>query len=136
METKDCNSLYEEHTCTENYYRYILGYHLTDGTLDVAKTEGCFWFFDIVVSAQLIAGVEKEDFQTWYLTRVRDDEFIVFGTNGNWVEDISKYEGLTPEENDMNILYTQEIPFSDFKYDKLRVFLSGHDKVIYLPSEH
>lgn len=136
METIDCNSVYSGHTCTESYYRYTMGYHLTDGTIDVAKTEECFWFFDIVVSAQLKVEVRKEEFQAWFLKRVRDNEFIVVGTNGNWVEDISKYEGLTPEENELNILYKQEIPFSDFKYDTFNVFVSNYDKVIYLPSEH
>lgn len=136
METKDCNLLYNEHTCTENYYRYLLGYMLTDGILNVAETEKCFWFIDIIVSAQIDSNVKNEEFQCWYLKRVHGNEFVIFGTNGNWVEDISKYEGMTQKENDRNILYSQDIPFSDFKFDIFKVFVSNIDKVIYLPSEH
>ena len=136
METKNCNLVYNGHTCTAYYYRYMLGYHFTDGTMDVGKTENCFWFFDVVISAQFNTKVKNEDFQVWYLKRVQDDEFVVFGTNGNWVENIEDFEGLTQEENDSNILYKQEIPYSDFKFDTFKVFVSTFDKVIYLPSEH
>lgn len=136
MKTSDCNRLYSQHTCTSSYYRYMLGYHLTDGTLDVADSEKCFWFYDIIVSAQLLQKVHKEDFQVWYLKRIKDDAFLVFGTNGNYVDDVSKYPGLTRNENDRNILYKQKIDYSDFQHDVLKVFLSKHDKVIYLPSEH
>ncbi|MDO5664460.1 MAG: hypothetical protein Q4G63_04275 [Bacteroidia bacterium] len=136
METKNCNLVYNGHTCTEHYYRYILGYHFTDGVMDVAKTEQCFWFFDVVISAQLKPKVKNEEFQVWVLNRIRDDEFVVFATNGNWVENIEDFEGLTQEENDLNILYKQKIPFSDFKFDTFKVFVSTFDKVIYLPSEH
>lgn len=136
MKTKDCNRLYLQHTCTACYHRYMLGYHLTDGALDVADNEKCFWFYDIVVSAQLLQKVKQEDFLVWYLKRVKDDGFLVYGTNGNYVEDISKYPGLTRKENDKNILYKQKVDYSDFGYDVFKVFLSTHDKVIYLPSEH
>ena len=136
MVAKNCNELYNHYWCTESYYKYILGFHLTDGTMNVGKTENCFWFFDVVISAQFKTKVKNEDFQVWFLKRVRDDEFVVFGTNGNWVENIEDFEGLTQEENDLNILYKQEIPFSDFKFDTFKVFVSTFDKVIYLPSEH
>jgi hypothetical protein len=114
----------------------MLGYHLTDGTFDVANNEKCFWFYDVIVSAQLIQKVRKEDFQVWYLKRIKDEEFLVFGTNGNYVDDISSYPGLTQKKNDENILYKQKITYSDFRHDVFNVFLSTYDKVIYLPSEH
>ena len=135
METKNCNLVYGEHICTEHYYRYMFGYFLTDGTKDVADNEKCFWFYDIITSAQLIKSVQKEEFQVWYLKRVKDDEFFVFATNGNWTENYEEY-GMTKEQNDDNVIYKQKIPFSDFKFDTFEVFVSTFDKVIYLPSEH
>lgn len=136
MKTTDCNRLYEQHVCTEHYYRYMLGYHLTDGTYDVAEQEKCFWFYDVIISAQTLAKVRKEDFQVWYLKRLHDNEFLVFGTNGNYVGDLSAYPGLTEKKNNENILYKQKITYSDFRHDVYRVFLSTYDKVLYLPSEH
>ena len=134
INSKECNSQYMHHRCTSSYYKYLFDFLLTDGTLDVAKNEMCFWFFDIIVAAQLLPRVRKNEFQTWFLKRTNETEFIVLGTNGNYVEDISSYPGLTEEENKLKIIYKHEIPFSDFRYDSLKVFLA--DKVIYLPSEH
>lgn len=136
MKTTNCNQLYSEHVCTENYHRYVFGYHLTDGTLDVASNEKCFWFYDVIISAQMLQKVRKEDFQVWYLKRIKNEEFLVFGTNGNFVDDISLYPGLTKKKNDENILYKQKITYSDFQHEVFKVFLSTFNKVIYLPSEH
>lgn len=136
MEKKNCNLKYDEHICTLFYHQYSLGFYLTDGILDVAKNEKCFWFIDVIISAQIKKSVRKEDFQVWYLERQKNEEFVVFATNGNWVEDISEYDGLSREDNDCNIIYKQSIPFSDFAFDTFKVYVSTFDKVIYLPNEH
>lgn len=133
---KNCNSKYAGHTGTESYHRYFLNFLLSDGALNVAQSEQCFWFLDILISAQTIKGVRDEEFQSWFLFRKQDDQFEVIGTNGNWIEDVSKYPNLDIEANNQNIIYKQDIPFSDFEFDRLSLYLDPINKVIYLPSEY
>lgn len=111
------NDLLREFTGTENYYAYLMGHKLTDGSKYAADIFQCYWFLDIIVSYQHLAKVRAEEFQTWELKRIAGDEFLVRATDGN-----------------NNTLVKQEVSFSDFPHDEFTLYLV--DKVILLPCEY
>lgn len=77
----------------------------------------------------------ENEFQAWFLKRVKNDRFIVIGTNGNYLMNPEE-ENISQSENDLNVIYKQEISFSDFEHDIYCVYFDGNSQLIYLPSEH
>src|ERR1035437_3977666 len=102
---------------TAFYHKYLCGTTLTDGARAAAGLYECFWFLDIIASVQHMPEVKAEGFQVFKLERVKDDHFKV-----------------TMEDGDDNVIYTQNIPYSDFKDDILTLWVV--DKIIMLPSEY
>ena len=88
---------------------------ITDGVLALAEATGCFWFIDIIGIYQ---GNKKLDphFQVWELKVLSDARAIVRGYN------------------DKNLVIQQEIPYTNFPLDELKLYLI--DKVILLPAEY
>jgi len=123
MSTKDlklskiANDYYQECTGTENYYKHNLAIHFTDGIKEVADKEECYWLIDVVASYSTVKFKETNPFQVWQLKRIKGNKFKVSCEDGN-----------------ENILITQNIPFSDFKYDEIKMFLV--DGILMLPSEY
>ena len=101
---------------SNKFYKHYFGAIYTEGVHYVCETYSCYWFLDIILSYQLESRFKAEEFQTWELSKIKDDEFLVTSTDGNG-----------------NILCTQVIPFSDFEGDKLTFWFE--DNVIYLPRE-
>jgi hypothetical protein len=107
-------------TGTEFYYKtseLFSDYLLTDGVKYAADHYGLYWFIDIICSYQGEEKIKNEEFQVWTLKRSAGNAFKVTADDGNG-----------------NILQSQDIEFSDFSMDHLKVFLS--DKIIFLPSEN
>ena len=104
-------------TGTEQYWRHPLKRDIlfTDGVKYVADTAGAYWLLDVIVSAQMIQRVRREEFQVWIL-KVKDSTGIVIAENGN-----------------SNPIYRQDIEFTDFPLSEIRLFFS--DGVIMLPGE-
>jgi hypothetical protein len=100
-----------------SYYKYLCGTQLTDGSKAAAELYECFWFLDIIASIQYMPEVHAEGFQVFKLERVKDDHFKV-----------------TMEDGNDNVIYTQNIAYSDFKDDILTLWVV--DKIIMLPSEY
>jgi len=116
--TQTCaNDKYAQFTGTDHYYTYMMGSLLTDGAMQMATDEKCFWLMDIVASYSMEIKLKSEEFQVWILTRVKDDEFKVTCDDGNG-----------------NILIVQKIPFSDFPFDTVKLFKVQN--VIMLPCEY
>lgn len=111
----NANDQLKEYTCTENYYRYLLGILLTDGTKALCETFECFWFIDIVCSYQ--PELKGEDFQVWTLIKNEDGSGKVVCTDGN-----------------DRVLKSQTVPFIIFAADKATVWVEG--SIVLLPSEH
>ncbi len=103
-------------TGTEGYAKYHGGLNLTDGVVYLAKNAECFWLLDIIWSVQWMPQIKKEEFQSWTLT-AKDGEAKAVCTDGN-----------------KKVLYTQEIPFTDFPLDEVKMFVQN--KVIMLTSEY
>ena len=89
---------------------------ITDGVLALAEAAGCFWLMDIIGSYQSNNALDKK-FQVWTLTVNTED-----------------HTAVARGYNDTELIITQEIPFTDFPLQELKLFLI--DGIILLPSEY
>ncbi|MBI4977969.1 MAG: hypothetical protein HZC28_10815 [Spirochaetes bacterium] len=124
MQTTDINGNTELKTAlagfqgSEQYYRHWLrNIVYTEGVKYLADTAGAYWLIDIVASAQSVPQLKGESFQTWILDVYPDHHAKVYATDGN-----------------TTTLYSQEIPYTDFPLDSIKLFLA--DNVLLLPSEY
>ena len=107
-------------TGSENWYRHGINRAVlyTDGAKYVADQGGAYWLLDIIAIAQLHdKSVSAEEFQVWNLRVHSDRSATVFCDDGNG-----------------NPVYTQEIPFTDFPVDEVKLYFANN--VIHLPSEY
>ena len=102
---------------TEGYQRFgrIL---LTDGVTFLATKGECFWLLNIVTSILHLPEIKKEEFITIKFTRTPNTD------GGTFVA----------EDGNGNVLYTQDIEYTDFPLDTITLFLT--DNVLMLPSEY
>jgi len=89
---------------------------ITDGVLALADAGGCYWFLDIIGNYQTDERLDP-DFQVGKLEVNHADSSAV----------VSGY-------NDATLIITQEIPFTDFPLDEVKLYLI--DGIILLPSEY
>jgi len=104
---------------TETYHKFssFKNYPVvTDGVIAVAEAAECFWLLNIIGSNQTDKRLDPR-FQVWKLVVNHENDSAV----------VSGY-------NDTELIVSQEIPFTDFPLDELKLFLM--DGVILLPSEH
>lgn len=98
---------------------------LTDGALYVAKEGGAFWLMDIIASVQHKPKINAEYFQVWRL-KVNEDKSAL----------------VTCDDGNENILYTQEVPHTDFNLSEIKLYAiypsdePKGDLIIMLPSEY
>jgi hypothetical protein len=107
-------------TGSETFYRHALNRKVifTEGAHHVAETGGAFWLLDEIALVQPYdARVAAEEFQVWKLT-VRSD----------------RSAALTCEDGNGHVVFTKEIPFTDFPLDEITLWFAND--TIYLPSEH
>lgn len=104
---------------TSAYHRFspIPGFPIaTDGIIALAEAAGCYWLLDIIGSYQTDKGLDPH-FQVWKLgVNHEDNTAIVRGYN------------------DTDLIITQEIPYTDFPLEEIKLFLM--DGIILLPSEY
>ena len=104
---------------SEHYFNHSIGnFNYTDGIKFLADQAKCYWLLDVVGSYQHLNKVKDIPFQLWELT-VADD---------NSATAVMKEDTNTP------IIIKQEIPFTDFPLDHIRLYLV--DGVLLLPSEY
>jgi hypothetical protein len=105
---------------SEHWYRHAINRKVlyTDGAKYLAERAGAFWLLDEIALIQPYdKRVAAEEFQVWKLS-VRPDRTAT----------------LVCEDGDYNVVYTKEIPFTDFPLDEVTLWFAND--VIYLPSEH
>ena len=88
----------------------------TDGIIALAEAAECFWLLDIIGSYQTDKNLYP-DFQVWTLTV--NHEYCT---------------GIVYGYNDIELIVTQEIPYTDFPLDEVKLYLMNG--VILLPSEY
>ena len=114
METKTLTQAeLDQFTGTEQYHQHWMRQLVfTDGVKYMAEAGGAFWLIDVIASWQ-----RKEPFQIWELKVNPDKSCIV----------------TMKEDTDEPILVTQEIPYTDFPLDEIKLY--EIDGVLLLPSE-
>jgi hypothetical protein len=103
----------EQFTGTEHYYRHPINRRVcyTDGAQYLAERAGAYWLLDEIAIIQPYNNrLAAAEFQVWTLVVSADND-----GNGN-------------------IVYSKEIPFTDFPLDEVNLWFSNG--VIYLPNEH
>ena len=88
----------------------------TDGVIALADAAGCYWLLDTIGSYQTDKRLDPY-FQVWALEVNRENS-----------------SGIVRGFNDTELIISQEIPYTDFPLDKVKLFLM--DGVILLPSEY
>ena len=88
---------------------------ITDGIKSVADAAGAYWLLDVIGSYQHDPKLDKA-FQVWVLT-----------------VDLKKCTGVVRGFNDSTLIITQEIEYTDFPLEEIKLFLM--DGVILLPNE-
>lgn len=106
-------------TCTESYYKFspFPGFPvITDGVLMLAESAECYWLLDVIGSHQNNQELDKS-FQVWKL-----------------IADTENSCGVVQGYNDTTLIVSQEIPFTDFPLEEIKLYLI--DGVILLPREY
>ena len=88
----------------------------TDGVIALAEAAGCYWLLDIIGSYQTDKRLDP-CFQVCKLEVNQENS-----------------SGVVRGFNDSELIISQEIPFTDFPLDELKLYLM--DGVILLPSEY
>ena len=115
---KNANQFFGASNGSENLYRYsFTKFIYTDGVKAMVQECKAYWLVELIISHQVNAEVNKEPFQVWHLSRVKDSLFKIIATDGN----------------DNQVAF-QQIPFSDFPYDLATIWLV--DGCLMLPSEY
>jgi hypothetical protein len=110
----------ESFTGTENHYKR-LGILYTDGVKYLADEGEAYWLIDAIASCQFSPTVKNDpmlqEIQFWNL-QVKPDNSAV----------------LTCERDEDDIALTQDIPYTDFPLENVRLYLAN--RVLMLPSEY
>jgi hypothetical protein len=107
-------------TGTEQWYRHPINRNVlyTEGAQYVAEQGEAYWLLDEIALIQPYdKNVAAEEFQVWKLT-VRPE----------------KTAALTCDDGNGNIVFTKEIPFTDFPLETITLYFANN--VIHLPSEY
>ncbi len=110
----------KQFTGTEQWYQHGINRVVlfTDGAKYVANTAGAYWLLDeIAIIQPYNKRVAEEGFQVWKLSVNADQSAI-----------------LTCDDGNGNIVYTKQIPFTDFPLKGITLYFTGN--VILLPSEY
>jgi len=105
---------------TENYYRFLCGTLLTDGTKYLAEKADAFWLMDTIASYQMYKPIREMPIQFWH---------ILIHENRSAMLELG--EDL-PEP----IVLRQKFPYVTFNADFNEQKIYCQFPVIYLPSEH
>jgi hypothetical protein len=115
---KNANHYFGSSNGSENFYRHnITGLLYTDGIKEMVESCKAYWLIDLICSHQCIKRVKQESFQVWDLKGMQENQFSITCTDGNY-----------------NHITSQQLPFSDFPYDTITIWLI--DGCLLLPKEY
>ena len=125
IEAAKLKSALDQFTGTKNWYRHALSSAIlrrdityTDGVKYLAEKAGAYWLIDLIFSVYACEeNVRKEEFLLWTLTVNENKSAIVTCDNGSGT-----------------VLYTQEIEYSDFPLEEIKLYLT--DGVLLLTKEY
>lgn len=103
---------------TENYYKHWLGFQYTDGIKYLADAAASYWLLDTIGSHWMTDQLKHIPFQVWELLVYPDQRAIL----------------TMREDSDSAIIVKQEIPYTDFPLESIRLYLVND--VLMLTSEY
>jgi hypothetical protein len=118
------------YTGSEQYYRYF-DLLLTDGVKFLCDEAGSYWLMDVIYShIKYKKGCRDEDFIVCTLKICESKGMVTLDNGGIW-DEVSQSEVTSK-------LATQEIPFTDFPLDEIKLYLVKQENkfVVMLPSEY
>jgi hypothetical protein len=108
-------------TGSETLYQHPFGVRYTEGVKYMAEHGGAYWLIDAIASWQIDPTVRNDrmlqQIQFWKLT-VNEDRSAT----------------LICERDEGDIAITQEIPFTDFPLQEVRLYCQ--QRIVLLPSEY
>ena len=105
--------------CSEAYHKFSPFTFFpvaTDGVIALAEAAECYWLLDVIGSYQTDKKLDPE-FQVWKME-----------------VNLEECSAVVKGYNDTELIITQDIPFTDFPLDEVKLYLIGG--VILLPSEY
>ena len=124
IETGQLLNELKQFTGTEQYYKFSMLFkeQLTDGMKYLCETVQCYWLMDIVGSVQ-------------NLEKIKDNNsFILWKIEVNKKDNTGVVKALSDTEGTGDLLYEQEIPYTDFPLESFEFFQC--DNVIMLKGEY
>ena len=122
--------------CTDGYTRYTFGILLTDGVKWLCDAAQSYWLVDAIGSYQSTPKVKNDEslqgIQFWTLKLVKKHLTLQDGT----VRTCPSSAVLTLERDTDDVVLTQNIEYTDFPLDSIKLYYSPQDKVLLLPSEY
>lgn len=110
----------QEFTGTESYYRFGLTPDvLTDGARYVAEKAGAYWLMD-----EIVLNLRQLHYSDWFAVatlKVSDGSAV-----------------LTIDDGNDNVIFTKDIPYTDFPDPEIKLFAARQDNfwVLMVPSEY
>jgi hypothetical protein len=119
MNAQELKSALRQFTGTEEWYFHPLfrKYRYTEGVKFLAGEAGAYWLLEKILSNQILPEIKGEGFQLCKLT-----------------VDESKKATLTCDNGNGDIVYQEEIDYTDFPLEKISLYFT--DSVLLLPSEY
>jgi hypothetical protein len=111
----------KQFTGTEQNYRHKVLHHsilLTDGANFIRERCQSYWLFDIIAIYQQKKDIQTEPFQTWELKQNKP---------------LNCWKLICEDGNHKQLL-VEQIPFSDFPLEKIKLWLVNG--TVMLPSEY
>lgn len=108
------NDLYTDYSKSVVYHKYLPKINLSEGVLEIATEEKCFWFIDLIKSHQ--KNMNMVQYQKWELLKISANKFKV-----------------TAADENNRILVDQQVDNKDFFFGSL-TFIKKLDKIL-LPCE-
>jgi hypothetical protein len=106
---------------TEQYHNHFGRLLMTDGVQWLATNAEAYWLMDIVASILHLPKIRKNSFISIKLVKNKNGSALFTADDGN-----------------DNVLYDQDIEYTDFPLDKVTMFMVDVEKfkVLMLPSEY
>lgn len=116
--------------CSDGYTRYTFGILLTSGVKWLCDAAQSYWLVDAIGSYQSTPKVKNDEslqgIQFWTLNVTESYE----GTTR------VRKAVLTLERDTDDVVLTQNIEYTDFPLDSIKLYYSPQDRVLLLPSEY
>jgi hypothetical protein len=119
--------------CTHNYYVHPFGrLRYTDGVKIMGEVGGAYWLIDAIASYQGDKRLKRRTFEAFQLWELKVNREVAVDPSSDKPPVMAVL--TCRADSDVDPVITQEIEYTDFPLDYIRLFVEGG--VLLLPSEH